>query len=160
MDLDEVVSGRVLFRDEARRMLWPRNGPAIQGRPGGNEPRTEHGAVEQLLPERQMRRTTQHAAHRRHAIRNEQAEIAIQFRGYRIRHVGMHFRQPGHQESIRAIDNGCVLRNRDFIDRPDRHDAAILYEHRLCLDDRVIRHWQYIDVDESDRRSSYWRNQE
>ena len=102
----------------------------------------------------------QHAANGRYAVRNKQREVPIEFARIRGRNMRMHFRQPGHQVTVRAIDRERISRNGHIVHIADGRDNAAIDQHGLRWQHRIGSHRQNVDVDKCGRVCSHVRRRQ
>ena len=88
----------------------------------------------------------EHAPYCRHTIGDVQAEVSIQVSGVAARHMRVHFREAWHQVSIGAVYYAGFLGYLNVIDRANRHDAAVIDQDSLLLNDHLRCHRYNVDI--------------
>ena len=148
VNLDEIVSCRMLLSDLTFPVRCTADRAPVQRRAGRNQPGPERAAREQVLAKLQVRGMTQHATHGGYAVRDEQRKVSFKFAGPNRRHVGVHLGEPRQEEPVSAVYDPGIFGDGHLVDVADRADDSVTHDDRLPGDDSLVGHRQHVYVHE------------
>ena len=148
MYLQKVVARPMLRFNHFTCVFRTVNAVSVKRGAGRKEPRSKHFATQDLLPEVKVSGSSQHAAGNRDSVCDVEAQYPLEIGRTYAGNVGMHFRQPRHEEPVRTIDYERIFCNGNIVHSTDRHDFPVLNNYSLCCNDGLECHWNDVDINE------------
>ena len=152
VNLEEVVAGGLLFRDQALGRRGVGHGVAVERGSRRVDGRPQQLALAHAVAQHKVGWVTEHASDGGDAARDVEQQDALVERFVAAREMPVHLREPWHQVLAGAIHGYRANRRIYGRRRPEFDDPIASHDHRMAAQDDVAVHGNHGDVDEDQRR--------